>query len=159
MRKRGTCLAIIDMFWIIGYLSALGVSWSLMPSVLRMLDKQFRTSSWRVLAALCGTPSLVIACASGLLPPSPRHLLYRRQTRQAFAVLRQMYAINNSKHADTYPIMDLDDCVRPDDDTEEDSSTSKYFRQTWGRIHRIHKTPYKCVTLCVILACLLHFPG
>lgn len=24
MRKRGTCLAIIDMFWIVGYLSALG---------------------------------------------------------------------------------------------------------------------------------------
>ncbi|XP_029172698.1 putative transporter SVOPL [Nylanderia fulva] len=133
-RKRGTCLAIIDMFWIVGYLSAL------------------------VLAALFGTPSLVIACASGLLPPSPRHLLYRRRTRQAFAVLRQMYAINNSKHADTYPIRDLEDCVRPDDDTEEDS-ISKYFRKTWERIHRIHKTPYKCVTLCGILACLLHFPG
>jgi len=24
MRKRGTCLAVIDMFWVVGYLSALG---------------------------------------------------------------------------------------------------------------------------------------
>ncbi|KAM0727149.1 Synaptic vesicle 2-related protein [Formica fusca] len=158
MRKRGTCLAIIDMFWIVGYLSALGVSWSLMPSVIRMLGKQFRTSSWRVLAALCGMPSLMIACTSGLLPLSPRHLLYHRRPTQALAVLRQMYAINNSKHADTYPIRNLEGCVRPDDDTEDDS-ISKYFTKTWERIHRIHKPPYKCVTLCGILACLLHFPG
>lgn len=75
-----------------------------MPSVIRMLGKQFRTSSWRVLAALCGMPSLMIACTSGLLPLSPRHLLYHRRPTQALAVLRQMYAINNSKHADTYPV-------------------------------------------------------
>ncbi|KAL6434039.1 hypothetical protein ACFW04_005888 [Cataglyphis niger] len=159
MRKRGTCLAIIDMFWIVGYLSALGISWSLMPSVIRMLGKQFRTSSWRVLAALCGVPSLMIACSSGLLPLSPRHLLYRRRPTQALVVLRQMYAINNSKHADTYPVRDLEGCVRPDDDTEDDSRFSKYFTKTWERIHRIHKPPYRCVTLCGILACLLHFPG
>jgi len=75
-----------------------------MPSVIRMLNKQFRTSSWRVLATLCGMPSLLIACASSLLPLSPRHLLYRRRPIQALGVLRQMYAINNSKHADTYPV-------------------------------------------------------
>lgn len=103
MRKRGTCLAVIDMFWIVGYISALGISWSMMPSVIRMLGKQFRPSSWRVLAIVCGTPSLVIACTSGLLPPSPRHSLHRRRLGQALTVLEQMYAINNSKHADTYP--------------------------------------------------------
>ncbi|XP_025268488.1 synaptic vesicle 2-related protein-like [Camponotus floridanus] len=158
MRKRGTCLAIIDMFWVVGYLSALGISWSLMPSVIRMLSKQFRTSSWRVLAALCGMPSLLIACASSLLPLSPRHLLYRRRPIQALGVLRQMYAINNSKHADTYPVRDLEGCVRPDDEAEEDS-ISQYFTKTWEHIYRIHKPPYKCVTLCGMLACLLHFPG
>ncbi|EFN65635.1 Putative metabolite transport protein yceI [Camponotus floridanus] len=134
MRKRGTCLAIIDMFWVVGYLSAL------------------------VLAALCGMPSLLIACASSLLPLSPRHLLYRRRPIQALGVLRQMYAINNSKHADTYPIRDLEGCVRPDDEAEEDS-ISQYFTKTWEHIYRIHKPPYKCVTLCGMLACLLHFPG
>ncbi|XP_072767029.1 synaptic vesicle 2-related protein [Anoplolepis gracilipes] len=158
MRKRGSCLAIIDMLWIVGYLSALGVSWSLMSSIIRMLDKQFRTSSWRVLTALCGIPSLMIACASGLLPLSPRLLLYRRRPIQALGVLRQMYAINNSKHADTYPIRDLEGCVRPDDEAEDDS-ISKYFTKIWERVHKIHKPPYKCVTLCGILACLLHFPG
>ncbi|KYN32760.1 Synaptic vesicle glycoprotein 2A, partial [Trachymyrmex septentrionalis] len=158
MRKRGTCLAVIDMFWIVGYLSVIGISWSMMPSIIRMLDKQFRPSSWRVFAIICGTPSLVIACTSGLLPPSPRYLLLRRRPRQALAVLQQMYAINNLKHADTYPIRNLEDCVRPDDEDEADS-IQRYFTKTWERIHRVHKPPYKRVTLCGILACFLHFPG
>lgn len=81
-----------------------GVSWSMMPSIIRMLGKQFRPSSWRVLTVVCGTPSLMIACISGLLPQSPRHSLHRRRPRQALAILQQMYAINNSKHADTYPV-------------------------------------------------------
>ncbi|XP_036145225.1 synaptic vesicle glycoprotein 2B [Monomorium pharaonis] len=158
MRKRGTYLAVIDMFWMVGYLSALGVSWSMMPSVVRMLGKQFRPSSWRVLALVCGTPSLVIACISALLPPSPRYLLHRRRTRQALTVLQQMYAINNSKHADTYPIRDLEDCVRADDEDEADG-IQRYFTKTWERLHRIRKPPYKRVTLYGILGCLLHFPG
>ncbi|XP_011694279.1 PREDICTED: synaptic vesicle 2-related protein-like isoform X2 [Wasmannia auropunctata] len=158
MRKRGTCLAVIDMFWIVGYISALGISWSMMPSVIRMLGKQFRPSSWRVLAIVCGTPSLVIACTSGLLPPSPRHSLHRRRLGQALTVLEQMYAINNSKHADTYPVRDLEGLVRPDDE-DEAGIIQRYFTKTWERIHRVYKPPYKRVTLCGMLACLLHFPG
>ncbi|XP_032667206.1 major myo-inositol transporter IolT-like [Odontomachus brunneus] len=140
MRKRGTCLAVIDTLWVIGYLTAL------------------------VLVILYGVPSLVIACASGLLPSSPRYSLYRRKPRQALAVLRQMYAINNSKHADTYPVRNLENCVRPDEGTNQDSDDfvdrlQGYFTKTWKRICRIHKSPYKRTTLCGVLACLLHFPG
>ncbi|XP_011873769.1 PREDICTED: synaptic vesicle 2-related protein-like isoform X2 [Vollenhovia emeryi] len=158
MRKRGTCLAVIDMFWMVGYLSALGVSWSMMPSVIRILRQQFRPSSWRVLVIVCGMPSLVIACISGLLPPSPRYSLHRRRTRQALKVLQQMYAINTSTHANTYPIRDLSDCVRPDDE-DEHGSIRRYFTKTWKRVHRVYKPPYKRITLCGMLACLLHFPG
>ncbi|XP_011640141.2 synaptic vesicle glycoprotein 2B-like [Pogonomyrmex barbatus] len=158
MKKRGTCLAVIDMFWIVGYLSALGVSWSMMPSIIQMLNRQFRPSSWRILVALCSMPSLVIACASGLLPPSPRYSLYRRRPRQALAVLQQMYAINNSKHTDTYPVKNLEDCVRPDEETE-DNKIQRYFTKTWEQVYRIYKHPYKRVTLYGTLACLLQFPG
>ncbi|EZA57226.1 Synaptic vesicle 2-related protein [Ooceraea biroi] len=162
MRKKGACLAIIDTFWVFGYLAALGVSWSLMPSIIRMLGRQFRPSSWRVLSALCGVPSLVIACASGLLPSSPRHSLYRRRPRQTLALLQQMYAINNSKHADTYPITDfrnLEGCVRSDDEMDDNSGILMYFKKTWERVHKVYRPPYRRVTLCGTLACLLHFPG
>lgn len=80
------------------------MTWSLLPSVVRLLSKEFRPSSWRVLAALGGAPSLIMACAAGLLPPSPRYLLYRRNPERALAVLQQIYAVNNSQHADHYPV-------------------------------------------------------
>lgn len=69
-----------------------------------MLYKKFRPSSWRVLAGIGGAPSLMIACAVSLLPETPRFLLYQQRQEEAITVLRQMYAINNSKHIETYPV-------------------------------------------------------
>ncbi|KAL0104080.1 hypothetical protein PUN28_017049 [Cardiocondyla obscurior] len=158
MRKRGTCLAIIDMFWVVGYLSALGISWFIMPSVIHMLKRQFRPSSWRVLAVICGMPSLVFACTSGLLLPSPRFSLHRRRLRQALTVLQQMYAINYSKHANTYPISNLEDCVQSNDE-DESNSIQSYFTKTWERIYKMYKSPYKRTTLYGTLTCVLHYPG
>ena len=57
-----------------------------------------------------------------------------------------------------YKIRDLEGCVRPDDE-DEAGSIQRYFTKTWERIHRVHKSPYKRVTMCGILACFLHFPG
>lgn len=82
----------------------IGVSWSLVPSIIQMLYKKFRPSSWRVLTGIGGAPSLIIACAVSLLPETPRFLLYQQRQEEAITVLRQMYAINNSKHIETYPV-------------------------------------------------------
>lgn len=75
-----------------------------MPSIVRLQNKKFRPNSWRVLIGLGGIPNLIMACATSLLPASPRYLLYRRRYEEALTVLRQIYAINNSKHADTYTV-------------------------------------------------------
>lgn len=79
-----------------------GLSWLLMPSILLFQNKKFRPNSWRVLTGLGGIPNLIIACATSLLPASPRYLLYRRRHEEALSILRQIYAINNSKHVDTF---------------------------------------------------------
>lgn len=81
-----------------------GLSWVLMPSIIRFQNKKFRPNSWRVLTGLGGIPNLIMACIVSLLPPSPRYLLFRRRQGEALTVLQQMYAINNSKHADTYSV-------------------------------------------------------
>lgn len=75
-----------------------------MPSIIQLQNKKFRPNSWRVLTGLGGIPNLIMACATSLLPTSPRYLLYRRRYEEALTVLRQIYAINNSKHADTYSV-------------------------------------------------------
>lgn len=78
--------------------------WGLIPSVIKMQEQEWRPSSWRVLVGLGAVPALLGSCAISLLPSSPRYLLYRRQPERALAVLRQIYAINFSKHADKFKV-------------------------------------------------------
>lgn len=58
----------------------------------------------------------------------------------------------------TIQIRDLEGCVRPDDE-DESGSIQRYLTKSWERICRIYQPPYKRVTLCGMLACLLRFPG
>lgn len=81
-----------------------------MPSILRFQDKKFRPNSWRILAGIGGVPNLIMACAVSLLPASPRYMLYRQRQEETLAILQQMYAINTSKHANTYPVRQLFRC-------------------------------------------------
>ncbi|XP_033306979.1 putative metabolite transport protein YncC isoform X3 [Bombus bifarius] len=164
MKRRGFCLVALDVLGVIGYVSALGLSWLSMPSIVRLQNKKFRPNSWRVLIGLGGIPNLIMACATSLLPASPRYLLYRRRYEEALTVLRQIYAINNSKHADTYTLRTLDNCVRPDEEDEEDTGNVskivwKFYIKTRKRIRKICSTPFKCTTILGLCINLLQFPG
>ncbi|KAG7191081.1 hypothetical protein KM043_007120 [Ampulex compressa] len=141
-----------------------GISWILMPSILRMQGEKFRPSSWRVLAGLGAVPSLVMACISGLLPPSPRYLLYRQRNEQALAVFQEIYAINNGKHADTYPMNNLNGYVQPDEEDADEArniikATHMFIKKIINRIRESCRPPFKCNTALGILLSLLHFPG
>ncbi|XP_076245597.1 synaptic vesicle glycoprotein 2A [Calliopsis andreniformis] len=164
MKQRGSCLVILDILGNVGYISALGLSWLLMPSIIRFQNKRFRLNSWRVLAGLGGIPNLIMACIVSLLPASPRYLLYRRRQEEALTVLQQIYAINNSKHADTYPISSLDNCVQPDDEDEDDIHNSfrtilKFFMKTYKRIQLLYKPQFRRVTMLGMCLGLLQIPG
>ncbi|XP_017753954.1 PREDICTED: putative metabolite transport protein YncC [Eufriesea mexicana] len=164
MKRRGFYLVVLDLLGLIGYVSALGLSWLLMPSIIRLQNKKFRPNSWRVLTGLGGIPNLIMACASSLLPASPRYLLYRRQYEQALMILRQIYAINNSKHADTYLLSNLDNCVRPDEEDEGNTRNMmkiirKFCVKTYKRIQEICQTPFRCTTILGIGINFLQFPG
>ncbi|KAI4498351.1 hypothetical protein M0802_006530 [Mischocyttarus mexicanus] len=147
-----------------------GVSWSLVPSIIRMLYKKFRPNSWRVLAGIGGVPSLIVSCAVSLLPETPRFLLYQQRQEEAIQVLRQIYAINNSKHIETYPVyilllisIDLNTCIEPDEEIQDTNSFFKmvyrYCIKTQERIQKLFKLPFRRVTICSLFLCFLQFPG
>ncbi|XP_043486110.1 inner membrane metabolite transport protein YgcS-like [Polistes fuscatus] len=163
MKKREICLAVVDIAWILGYLSALGLSWSLVPSIIRMLYKKFRPNSWRVLAGIGGAPSLIIGCAVSLLPETPRFLLYQQRQEEAIQVLRQIYAINNSKHIETYPSIDLNTCIEPDEGIQDTNSFFKmiyrYCVQMKERIQKLFQLPFRRITIYSLFLCFLQFPG
>ncbi|XP_043479350.1 synaptic vesicle 2-related protein-like [Leptopilina heterotoma] len=166
-RKRGSCLAVIDFLWIVGYLTSLGMLWSLVPSAIKMQEKELRPSSWRVVAGLGAVPVLLVSCVIGLLPLSPRYLIYRRQPERALAVLRQMYAINFSRHADKYQVSNVEGSIQPEDDDDELSDeirtvkqiVCKCFSKNRQRVQRIFTPPFLRITFLSIVACCLQFPG
>nr|XP_034179805.1 synaptic vesicle glycoprotein 2B-like isoform X1 [Osmia lignaria] len=164
MKQRGSSLAVLDIFGIIGYIAALGFSWLLMPSILRFQDNKFRPNSWRILAGIGGVPNLIMACAVSLLPASPRYMLYRQRQEETLAILQQMYAINTSKHANTYPSSNFDNCVRSDEWNEIEKNgifkTIEIFcLKTCKRVGNIFETPFARITILAIIISCLQFPG
>ncbi|XP_033214842.1 putative transporter SVOPL isoform X1 [Belonocnema kinseyi] len=166
-RKRGSCLAVLDFCWIAGYVIFLGICGAMTPSAIELQGNDFRPISWRVMSGLGAAPILVMACAMSLLPPSPRFLLYKRHPEQAISVLRQMFAINFSRHADKYPvtIRSLEGCIEVDEDEEPNANKSirklihKYLSKSLKRMKKILTPPCLRVTILCILACCFHFPG
>ncbi|XP_031368916.1 organic cation/carnitine transporter 7-like isoform X1 [Apis dorsata] len=165
MKRRGFCLVILDVLGILSYISILGMSWLLMPSILLFQNKKFRPNSWRVLTGLGGIPNLIIACATSLLPASPRYLLYRRRHEEALSILRQIYAINNSKHVDTFvlSLSNLENCVKQIEEEDEETNNMirtihKFCIKTYKRIREICKS-FKYTTILGICTNFLQFPG
>ncbi|CAK9808706.1 Synaptic vesicle 2-related protein [Anthophora quadrimaculata] len=164
MKRRGFCLVLLDILGVIGYISTLGITWLLIPSIIRLQNKRFRPNSWRVLVGLGGISNLIMACAASLLPASPRYLLYRRRKEEALTTLQQIYAINNSMHADTYSSGSLDNCVQPDEEDEggRDNLVKVIQRccvKSYKRIQEICERPFRYVTMLGICIGFLQFPG
>ncbi|XP_076677843.1 synaptic vesicle 2-related protein, partial [Andrena cerasifolii] len=163
-KQRGRCLVILDTLGIMGSVSTLGLSWLLLPSVIRFQNKRFRPYSWRVVTGLGGIPNLIMACVMGLLPASPRYLLYRRRQEEAIAVLQQMYAINNSKHANTYSVNNLDNCVTPDDEDDDNrnnfvKAVRKFCIKTYTRLRMLFEPRFRRTTKLGICIGFLQVPG
>ncbi|XP_063989481.1 putative transporter SVOPL [Diachasmimorpha longicaudata] len=162
-KRRGICLAFLDFMWIAGMILALAMSWWLVPSIIRMLGNEFRPSSWRVLAGISGAPSLIMACATSLLPSSPRYLVSRRRPVQALSVLQQIFAINHANHADNFPQCNLDGDVTVDEDPEGTASTlvtvKRHFSKTWKRIVLVCSPKFMKNTLLLLVIRALLFPG
>ncbi|KAF5270971.1 hypothetical protein FQA39_LY08274 [Lamprigera yunnana] len=113
IEKRGSFLAFQDVFWTVGYIIATFCSYLLTLPIVEQRNKEIRLATWRIIFALLGVSSIVVACASALLLPSPRFLILLKQYPEALDTLKRMYAINNSKYSETYTShqQDLYDCI------------------------------------------------
>nr|XP_012136179.1 PREDICTED: polyol transporter 5-like [Megachile rotundata] len=134
-----------------------------MPSIIQLQKKKFRLNSWRVLAGIGSVPNLIMACAVSLLPASPRYMLYRQRQEEALAILQQMYAINNSRHANTYPLSNFDNCVRPNEEVENGRNMfrtiQKFCTKSRKRARTTFETPFTYITILAIFISCLQFSG
>ncbi|CAH1110271.1 unnamed protein product [Psylliodes chrysocephalus] len=115
MNKRGHYLAMCDLFWTFGYiLVAIVAIFFRSPSYIEHRVVDMRVTTWRMLFALSGGFSLVLACASALLEESPRYFLHSRKEYLAVLTLKQFYAINKSTYGNSFDVKenDIRDLVR-----------------------------------------------
>lgn len=69
-----------------------------------LLGNYVRLNSWRVLFGLSGSLSIFSACLMSVFPASPRWLLGKKQEEDALDILRKIYAVNNVKHEESFPV-------------------------------------------------------
>ncbi|KAL0275259.1 UNVERIFIED_CONTAM: hypothetical protein PYX00_003169 [Menopon gallinae] len=106
---RGSRLVVLEIFFCVGYIIAIGLSCLLVPSTETGLGgSSVRLNSWRILFGLSGSLSIFSACLMSVFPASPRWLLGKKQEDEAIDVLRKIYAVNRMKHEESFPIVQLD---------------------------------------------------
>ncbi|KAB0800337.1 hypothetical protein PPYR_06077 [Photinus pyralis] len=112
-KRRGTLLTFQDLFWSVGYVAGTLVAWLLTPAIVDHQKDAIRWATWRMIFGLSGMCSIIVSCASALLFPSPRYSILGRQFSEAADTLTRIYAINNSKHWETFSIGldDLRGCI------------------------------------------------
>lgn len=79
-------------------------AWVTIPSIMQSSVSDMRLATWRLMFGSFSALSIIVACASALLQPSPRFLLYLERYPEALDVLKQMYTINNTKHFETFRV-------------------------------------------------------
>ncbi|KAJ8945672.1 hypothetical protein NQ318_012390 [Aromia moschata] len=103
--RRGYYLALCDVFWTLGYIS-LSIFAILMktPSVIETRAMDMRLTTWRMIFAICGGLSIILACTTALLEESPRYFLHVKKHYLALLTLKQFYAINRSSYGETFDV-------------------------------------------------------
>ncbi|GJQ73104.1 hypothetical protein Trydic_g1733 [Trypoxylus dichotomus] len=104
MYKRGIYLVLLNMFWTFGYFVSTAMAWGFSPLAVRYYNKDARFFTWRVMCALSSIFSILIGCASNLIKPSVRFLLYSKKYKEALVTLKEVYAINNSKNSEDFKL-------------------------------------------------------
>ncbi|KAL3277773.1 hypothetical protein HHI36_013115 [Cryptolaemus montrouzieri] len=108
-KKRGCYLTLPTFFWSFGYLLMIVCAWKLSHhAIVDHRGTDMRLTAWRLMFAGAGGCSIVVACVTALVQPSPRYRLYRKQNNMAQNSLKLFYAINRSKYSETWPHREQD---------------------------------------------------
>ncbi|XP_074034005.1 uncharacterized protein [Leptinotarsa decemlineata] len=108
-RKRGFYLCFCDISWTLGYLGV-SVFAVLMrnPAYVEHRAVDMRVSTWRMILALSGGFSLLLACSSALLEESPRYFIHANKGYLSVLTLKQFFAINKSSYGNSFDIKESD---------------------------------------------------
>uniref|UniRef100_A0AAR5PD42 Major facilitator superfamily (MFS) profile domain-containing protein n=1 Tax=Dendroctonus ponderosae TaxID=77166 RepID=A0AAR5PD42_DENPD len=114
--KRGFWMAFCNVSWTFGYsLITFLVILVETPAIFNSTEEGTKLASWRLMFAVSGGASLIMACVCALLEESPRFYLKIGRNYLAYILLKQVYAINKSSFADTFQVREeeLSNLIQP----------------------------------------------
>lgn len=117
--NRGTWMVIFSTFWTIGTIMEAGLAWIVMPRL-----------GWRWLLGLSSIPSLSFLLLYGLISESPRYLIMKGKTDEAYQVLQKIASLNKTRLPSGTLVSDQsifeNEKLVPSEDTNLISSTKSY---------------------------------
>ncbi|CAG5033906.1 unnamed protein product [Parnassius apollo] len=103
--KRASAIAWGSAFISFSFIILPGLAWLIIPGKWSWQWGAMRLSPWRVFMWSWCAPGLLASLALLVLPESPRYLLAAKGPQAALPVLATMYAWNEGKTADCFPVL------------------------------------------------------
>ncbi|XP_050303693.1 uncharacterized protein LOC126741333 isoform X2 [Anthonomus grandis grandis] len=104
LKHRGFYILLYDLFWTLGIVVTIVSVILLETPTFFVIDRSVRVTTWRIMFAVSGCLSIVLACVCSLIEESPRYFLYLERPYLAYLLLKQLYGINKSSYAENFPV-------------------------------------------------------
>ncbi|CAH1996788.1 unnamed protein product [Acanthoscelides obtectus] len=111
--------------------------------------------SWNVYLLICAIPPLISGFAFTFLPESPKFLMTVGRNEKALRIFKRVYRINSGKPEETYPIKELIQERKNNDDISyvtADRSKIQALKEGWKQILPLFFPPhlFKLIIVCSI---------
>ncbi|XP_032691671.1 synaptic vesicle glycoprotein 2C-like [Odontomachus brunneus] len=101
-------ICFLGFFWPLAWLILAGLAWIFIPLPINYEFYGIHYNSWRTFLAFIGIPTFIIAMIILLkYSESPKFLVSQGRTDEALAILRKIYAVNNRRDENEYPVKEL----------------------------------------------------
>ncbi|XP_018562409.1 synaptic vesicle glycoprotein 2B-like [Anoplophora glabripennis] len=156
---------------VIGTMNSLGsvalplLAWWILPLALDLsfLNGYIKLHSWNVYLLICGLPAFYSGIAFLFLPESPKFLMTIGENEKALTVFQKVYSINTGKPADSFPIKQLVDETKINDDNKHGGHVTanrtkvQALKEGWQQITPLFYSPLvsKLFLVCFIQLCVI----
>ncbi|XP_073831035.1 uncharacterized protein [Musca autumnalis] len=104
INRRSQVMMIIGIMFMTSNIVLPILALSILPNDWNFQIFNMKFVSWKIFIAICGIPSLLSSLLMSFSPESPRFLMSKGRNSEALEAFKMMYALNNGKSRDSFPI-------------------------------------------------------
>lgn len=136
LQHRSRVMMMVGIFYSVANVLLPSLAWAIIPQSgwdFTLFDGKLAIHSWQIFMAVCCLPSLLSGACCMFFPESPKFLMAKGRNAQAMAVFRTLYALNNGRNREDYPIKELVDETA----AKNDGTIQKHQKQELGMAAKV----------------------